>query len=47
MSHENFVIDINNLARRYGRTDAVNGLSLRVAPDAGGVNRKVLRVLGC
>lgn len=32
MSHENFVIDINNLARRYGRTDAVNGLSLRVAP---------------
>ncbi len=26
------VIDIENLVRRYGRTDAVNGLSLRVPP---------------
>jgi ABC-type multidrug transport system ATPase subunit len=26
------VIDIDRLARRYGRTDAVNGLNLRVAP---------------
>src|SRR6187401_3439178 len=32
MSHETPVIDISNLARRYGRTDAVNGLSLRVEP---------------
>src|SRR5678815_2495763 len=32
MSHENPVIEIGNLARRYGRTDAVNGLSLRVEP---------------
>ena len=32
MPQETRVIDINNLARRYGRTDAVNGLSLRVAP---------------
>ena len=32
MSHENPVIEISNLARRYGRTDAVNGLSLRVEP---------------
>jgi len=32
MSSENPVIDINNLVRRYGRTDAVDGLSLRVAP---------------
>jgi ABC-2 type transport system ATP-binding protein len=26
------VIDVNNLIRRYGHNDAVNGLSLRVAP---------------
>src|SRR5947199_2345864 len=26
------VIEINHLVRRYGRTDAVNGLSLRVLP---------------
>jgi ABC-2 type transport system ATP-binding protein len=26
------VIDVDNLVRRYGRTDAVDGLSLRVAP---------------
>ena len=25
-------VDIRNLVRRYGRTDAVNGLNLRVAP---------------
>src|SRR5437016_12262472 len=32
MHHETPVIDINHLVRRYGRTDAVNGLSLRVPP---------------
>src|SRR5437016_1767158 len=32
MHHETPVIDINHLVRRYGRTDAVNGLSLRVLP---------------
>jgi ABC-2 type transport system ATP-binding protein len=32
MHHETPVIDINRLVRRYGRTDAVNGLSLRVQP---------------
>jgi ABC-2 type transport system ATP-binding protein len=32
MSHEAPVIDINRLVRRYGRTEAVNGLSLRVQP---------------
>ena len=32
MNHEAPVIDINQLVRRYGRTDAVNGLSLRVQP---------------
>src|SRR6185436_1497470 len=26
------VIEVRNLVRRYGRTDAVNGLNLRVAP---------------
>ncbi len=31
-SHDAPVIDINRLVRRYGRTDAVNGLSLRVQP---------------
>ncbi len=32
MTHDTPVIAINNLVRRYGRTDAVNGLSLRVEP---------------
>src|SRR5260221_2140416 len=32
MSHNNPVIEIRNLVRRYGRTDAVDGLSLSVAP---------------
>jgi ABC-2 type transport system ATP-binding protein len=32
MNTENPVIQINNLARRYGNHDAVNGLSLKVAP---------------
>jgi ABC-2 type transport system ATP-binding protein len=32
MSDHELVIDVRNLARRYGRTDAVNGLNLRVAP---------------
>ena len=32
MSHDAPVIDINRLVRRYGRTEAVNGLSLRVQP---------------
>jgi ABC-2 type transport system ATP-binding protein len=32
MAHDTLAIDIANLTRRYGRTDAVNGLSLRVAP---------------
>ena len=32
MSQEAPVIDIDRLVRRYGRTDAVNGLSLRVQP---------------
>src|SRR5882757_11340980 len=32
MNTENPVIEINQLVRRYGRADAVNGLSLRVAP---------------
>jgi branched-chain amino acid transport system ATP-binding protein len=30
MNHDAPVIDINRLVRRYGRTDAVNGLDLRV-----------------
>lgn len=32
MTHETLAIDIAGLIRRYGHTDAVNGLSLRVAP---------------
>src|SRR4051812_23844223 len=32
MDNQTPVIDIANLVRRYGRTDAVNGLSLRVQP---------------
>jgi ABC-2 type transport system ATP-binding protein len=32
MSDPTFAIEIDRLVRRYGRTDAVNGLSLRVAP---------------
>jgi len=32
MTAETPVIDIRGLSRRYGRTDAVNGLSLQVAP---------------
>ena len=32
MSQQTPVIDIDTLVRRYGRTDAVNGLSLRVQP---------------
>jgi ABC-2 type transport system ATP-binding protein len=32
MNNESPVIDIRDLVRRYGRTDAVNGLNLRVAP---------------
>ncbi len=32
MPQDTPVIAINNLVRRYGRTDAVNGLSLRVEP---------------
>src|SRR6266480_6898873 len=32
MSSQTPVIDLNHLVRRYGRTDAVNGLSLRVQP---------------
>ena len=32
MNTETPVIEINQLVRRYGRTDAVNGLSLRVMP---------------
>jgi ABC-2 type transport system ATP-binding protein len=32
MNNPNPVIEINNLARRYGPTDAVNGLNLRVMP---------------
>jgi ABC-2 type transport system ATP-binding protein len=32
MNQETPVIDIDHLVRRYGRTDAVNGLSLRVQP---------------
>jgi ABC-2 type transport system ATP-binding protein len=32
MSTDTPVIEITDLVRRYGRTDAVNGLSLRVAP---------------
>src|SRR3954452_15337142 len=31
MSHNNPVIELRNLVRRYGRTDAVDGLSLSVA----------------
>src|SRR6188472_336109 len=30
MSHNNPVIEVRNLVRRYGRTDAVDGLSLSV-----------------
>jgi ABC-2 type transport system ATP-binding protein len=32
MTHDAPVIEINNLVRRYGRADAVDGLSLRVEP---------------
>ena len=32
MKNENPVIEVNNLVRRYGHTDAVQGLSLRVMP---------------
>ena len=32
MSEQTPAIEIDNLVRRYGRTDAVNGLSLRVQP---------------
>jgi ABC-2 type transport system ATP-binding protein len=32
MTDTTAVIDVRNLVRRYGRTDAVNGLSLRVQP---------------
>jgi len=32
MAHDTPAIDIDRLTRRYGRTDAVNGLSLRVEP---------------
>src|SRR5512143_2282787 len=32
MNHEPAVIEVRDLVRRYGRTDAVNGLSLRVEP---------------
>ncbi|HXT68956.1 MAG TPA: ABC transporter ATP-binding protein [Vicinamibacterales bacterium] len=32
MSQQTPAIEIDNLVRRYGRTDAVNGLSLRVQP---------------
>jgi ABC-2 type transport system ATP-binding protein len=32
MSDRNHVIDVRNLVRRYGRTDAVDGLTLRVTP---------------
>src|SRR2546429_9344298 len=30
MTHNNPVIEVRNLVRRYGRTDAVDGLSLSV-----------------
>src|SRR3954467_6813157 len=30
MTHNNPVIEVRNLVRRYGRTDAVNGLTLSV-----------------
>ena len=32
VSTESPVIEIRDLVRRYGRTDAVNGLNLRVEP---------------
>src|SRR5213592_2458065 len=32
MTHNNPVIEVRNLIRRYGRTDAVDGLSLEVQP---------------
>src|SRR5437773_799397 len=32
MNSQTPVIDLNHLVRRYGRTDAVNGLTLRVQP---------------
>src|SRR5947207_13541551 len=32
MTHNNPVIEVRNLIRRYGRTDAVDGLSLTVQP---------------
>src|SRR5688500_18244502 len=32
MSHETPAIEIDNLVRRYGRAEAVDGLSLRVQP---------------
>jgi ABC-2 type transport system ATP-binding protein len=32
MSHETAAIEIDNLVRRYGRSEAVDGLSLRVQP---------------
>src|SRR6266487_644732 len=32
MNSQTPIIDLNHLVRRYGRTDAVDGLSLRVQP---------------
>src|SRR6188508_3407727 len=32
MPHETAAIEVTDLARRFGRTDAVDGLSLRVEP---------------
>src|SRR2546428_1793659 len=32
MNSQTPIIDLNRLVRRYGRTDAVNGLDLRVQP---------------
>jgi ABC-2 type transport system ATP-binding protein len=32
MTDPSFAIEVQNLVRRFGRTDAVNGLNLRVAP---------------
>src|SRR5687767_10109889 len=32
MSHEPHAIEISNLVRRFGHTDAVNGLNLQVQP---------------
>src|SRR6187431_2938598 len=35
MNNHSDVIEIRGLVRRYGRTDAVNGLNLRVEPGRG------------